>query len=67
MKNLKKLSRNDLRSVQGAGLGDCGSYIPSDPPLPGESFNCGCKLFWCEKRGSCVSQNMHTPQFCDPL
>lgn len=67
MKNLKKLTRKDLKSLQGGGLGDCGAYWPIDPPLPGEPYTCDCNLVWCEKRGACVHQNMNTPKFCDPL
>ncbi len=66
MKNLKKLSRKELKSVEGGDIGGCGSYHPSEPPLPGEPFDCGCSnLLWCEKRGVCISRSMFSSQFCD--
>uniref|UniRef100_A0AAU6WRT4 Bacteriocin n=1 Tax=Chryseobacterium endophyticum TaxID=1854762 RepID=A0AAU6WRT4_9FLAO len=50
MKNLKKLSRENLKSLNGGGIGTCGAYFPTEPPLPGEPFDCGCSnLYWCEK------------------
>lgn len=67
MKNLKKLTRKDLKSLNGGGLGSCAAYHPIDPPLPGEYYTCDCDLVWCEKRGACISKSMHSPQFCDPL
>jgi len=67
MKNLKKISRKDLKLVKGGGLGDCGAYFPTEPPLPGEPYVCDCNLVWCEKMGSCIHPSMNSPQRCDPL
>ncbi|MDH6252199.1 hypothetical protein M2347_001926 [Chryseobacterium sp. H1D6B] len=65
MKNLRKISRQDLKSVKGGGIGDCGSHFPSDPPLPGEPYTCECNLYWCEKMGACVTKGVFTPQRCN--
>jgi hypothetical protein len=65
MKNLKKLTRRDLKSLQGGGIGDCGAHFPEDPPMPGEPYTCPCNLYWCEAKGSCVHQNMMTPEYCE--
>lgn len=67
MKNLRKLSKNDLKSMKGGGLGNCFAHFPSDPPLPGEPYDCGCNLYWCPKKGSCVHQNMYNAQQCETL
>ncbi|GAA5094370.1 hypothetical protein GCM10023210_25950 [Chryseobacterium ginsengisoli] len=53
MKNLRKLTRNDLKSLQG-GKGCGGQYFPPDPPAPGEPYFCDCNLKWCPKYGICV-------------
>lgn len=66
MKNLKKLSRNDLKSLKGGGIG-CEAHFPTDPPLPGEPYDCGCKLYWCPKKGSCITQSMYNAQQCETL
>ncbi|WP_294237986.1 hypothetical protein [uncultured Chryseobacterium sp.] len=66
MKNLKKLSRENLKSLNGGGIGTCGAYYPTEPPLPGEPFDCGCSnLYWCEKRSACVHKNMYSPKVCN--
>ncbi len=66
MKNLKKLTRENLKSLNGGGTGFCGAYFPTEPPLPGEPFDCGCSnLLWCEKRGSCIHRNMYSSQACN--
>lgn len=65
MKNLKKLTRKDLKVLKGGGLNDCGAYFPPEPPLPGEPYDCGCNLMWCSKRSACIHQNMYSPQICE--
>ena len=70
MKNLKKLTRKDLKSVKGSdgeGLGGgCdGDQFPVDPPMPGQPYNCSCSsLAWCEKMGACVHINFYSPENC---
>lgn len=74
MKNLKKLTRKDLKNLKGSGGGfsggglgggDCGDYFPQDPPMPGEPYNCGCNyLAWCEKMSACVHMNFYSAENC---
>lgn len=74
MKNLKKLTRKDLKSLRGSGgglageglSGGCdGDYFPSDPPMPGEPYNCSCNsLAWCEKMTACVHMSFYSPENC---
>ncbi|MCS3530819.1 bacteriocin-like protein [Chryseobacterium sp. JUb7] len=71
MKNLKKISRHALKSVKGSGPGesigggDCGEYIPNDPPMPGTPYNCSCNyLAWCEKMSACVHMSFYSPENC---
>lgn len=68
MKNLKKLTRKDLKSLKGGGIGDCLAHFPTEPPLPGEPYDCGCnRLYWCPKKGACIHQNMYNAQQCETL
>jgi len=39
MKNLKKINRNDLKSVSG-GIGPCTANCPAGPYGPGEPRSC---------------------------
>ncbi|WP_407498596.1 bacteriocin-like protein [Elizabethkingia anophelis] len=57
MKNLKKLSRTNLKEIQGGGKSFCGEHlVPGDQfPEPGMPYTCGCSnLAWCPSRGACV-------------
>lgn len=71
MKNLKKISREALKSFRGNGIGSgigggCQEHLPMDPPPPGEPVNCGCKdLRFCPKFGSCIHMSSYTKELCE--
>jgi hypothetical protein len=52
MKNLKKLSRNNLKEIHGGNFtGGCNAHLVTVDEAPGEGMphDCGCKtLLWCE-------------------
>ena len=73
MKNLKKISREALKSFRGNGIGSgiggggCQEHLPMDPPPPGEPVDCGCnQLMFCPRFGSCIHMSAYTPEFCAP-
>jgi len=63
MKNLKKLTRIDLKSLKGGGK-ICGDYFPQNPPDIGTPFQCDCGLAWCEKMTACVHPSFFSPENC---
>ncbi|WP_326982139.1 hypothetical protein VUJ46_18300 [Chryseobacterium sp. MYb264] len=72
MKNLKKLTRETLKSVKGNGRGSgigsgaCQEYLPMDPPMPGQPFDCSCnQLRFCPKYGTCIHMNDYTSEMCE--
>lgn len=72
MKNLKKISREALKSFTGSGAGSgigsggCQETLPTNP-VPGEPVDCGCnELMFCPKFGSCIHMSSYTPELCAP-
>ncbi|AQX87137.1 hypothetical protein I6H88_09995 [Elizabethkingia bruuniana] len=76
MKNLKKLSRTNLKEIHGgviiggggSGIGGCEAHwIPGDQqPEPGMPYDCGCKgLRWCPGIGACVHSGQIPRSKCE--
>ncbi|MCW3161925.1 bacteriocin-like protein [Chryseobacterium oryctis] len=59
MKNLKKISRNQLKAVKGSG---CGDYFPN--PTDPDPTSCDCNLWYCEKMGACIHSSFWTNERC---
>ncbi|MDR2228453.1 MAG: hypothetical protein LBE39_03190 [Flavobacteriaceae bacterium] len=63
MKNLKKLSRNNLKEIQGGAFaGLChGELITVDKaPAEGMPYDCECStLIWCESLSACIQRGQY--------
>jgi len=66
MKNLKKITRNDLKSIKGGGIGDdCfAQIIPGDQIPEDGGYACPCNLVWCPNTTSCIWENMYDEDRC---
>ncbi|AKH95823.1 hypothetical protein HZP56_15780 [Elizabethkingia anophelis] len=63
MKNLKKLSRTNLKEIHGGTFtGGCNAHLVTVDEAPGEGmpYDCGCRtLLWCEKLSACVQSGQY--------
>ncbi|WP_407480529.1 bacteriocin-like protein [Elizabethkingia miricola] len=68
MKNLKKLSRTNLKEIQGGAFtGLChGEIITVDnAPGAGMPYDCGCNtLIWCESLSACIQRGQFSSSSC---
>ena len=68
MKNLKKLSRNNLKEIQGgASTGGCKAHLVTVDEAPGEGmpYDCVCStLIWCESLSACVQRGQFSSSGC---
>ena len=68
MKNLRKLSRNNLKEIHGGAFtGLChGEIITVDnAPGAGMPYDCGCStLIWCESLSACIQRGQFSSSNC---
>ena len=61
MKNLKKLSRNELKTLKGSGSTFSGDHF-IDPNL--DTNECEQHLMFCQKLNACVAPSFYTKERC---